>query len=72
MVSANTASYEPQCYKKSYGSQDAHRGPKIYQMNRQINGFQNMCDMLKAKIDRLARKTILCNKKKQPQNRLFW
>ena len=31
-------------------------GSQIYQMNCQINSFQNMCDMLKAKIDRLARK----------------
>ena len=31
-------------------------GPQIYQMNCQINSFQNMCDMLKAKVDRLARK----------------
>ena len=31
-------------------------GPQIYQMNCQINSFQNMCDMLFAKIDRLARK----------------
>ena len=31
-------------------------GPQTYQMNRQINSFQNVCDMLYAKIDRLARK----------------
>ena len=31
-------------------------GPQIYQMNRQTNSFQNMCDMLLAKIDRLAKK----------------
>ena len=31
-------------------------GPQIYQINRQTNSFQNMCDMLKAKVDRLARK----------------
>ena len=30
--------------------------PQMYQMNRQINSFQNVCDMLYAKIDRLARK----------------
>ena len=38
-------------------------GPQIYQMNRQINSFQNMCDMLKAKIDGLARKTDFVQKK---------
>ena len=31
-------------------------GPQIYQMNRQINSFQNICDTLLAKIDCLARK----------------
>ena len=31
-------------------------GPQIYQMNRQNNNCQNISDMLKAKIDRLARK----------------
>ena len=31
-------------------------GPQIYQINRQTNSFQNMCDMLYVKIDRLARK----------------
>ena len=31
-------------------------GPQIYQMNCQINSFQNMCDTLKAKINSLARK----------------
>ena len=31
-------------------------GPQIYQINRQTNSFQNMCDMLSAKIYRLARK----------------
>ena len=55
-VSANTASCESQCYQKSEGSQDARRGPQVNQVDRQINSFQNMCDMLKAKIDRLARK----------------
>ena len=27
-------------------SQDARRGSQIYQMDRQISSFQNMCDML--------------------------
>ena len=31
-------------------------GPQIYQINRQNNNFQNMYAMLKATIDRLARK----------------
>ena len=31
-------------------------GPQIYQINRQTNSFQNMCDMLYVKINRLARK----------------
>ena len=31
-------------------------GPHIYQINHQTNSLQNMCDMLLAKIDRLARK----------------
>ena len=52
--------------KKSNGSQDARRGTQIYQMNRQINSFQNMCDMLKAKIDHLARK--IDSLQKTPQN----
>ena len=26
-------------------------GPQIYQINRQTNGFQNMCDVLNATID---------------------
>ena len=30
-------------------------GPQMYQMNRQIDSFQNMSDMLWAKIDSLAR-----------------
>ena len=30
--------------------------PQIYQMNCQTNSFQNICDMLNAKIGRLARK----------------
>ena len=38
-------------------------GPQKYQMNRQINSFQNMCDMLDAKIDRLARKIDSLQKK---------
>ena len=29
-------------------------GSEIYQMNRHINSFQNMCDILEAKIDCLA------------------
>ena len=37
-------------------------GPQIYQINRQTNSFQNMCDMLKAKIDRLARKIDIVQK----------
>ena len=37
-VSANNASSFP------HGSQDAR--PQIYQINRQTNSFQNMCDML--------------------------
>ena len=35
---------------------------QIYQMNRQINSFQNMCDMLEAIIDRLSRKTDFVQK----------
>ena len=31
-------------------------GAQIYQMKRQTNSFQNMCDVLKAKIYPLARK----------------
>ena len=31
-------------------------GPQIFQINRQTNSFQNMCDMLKAEIDCLASK----------------
>ena len=31
-------------------------GPQTYQINRQTNSFQNMYDMLEAKVDRLARK----------------
>ena len=27
-------------------------GPRIYEMNRQTNSFQNICDKLLAKIDR--------------------
>ena len=62
MVSANGASSEPRCYKKSDGSQDVE-GPQIYQMNLQTNSFQNMCDMLYAKIDSLARKIYSLQKK---------
>ena len=36
----------------------------------QIISFQNICDMLKAKIDRLAMK--INSFQKTPQNRLFW
>ena len=42
--------------QKSDGSQYARRGPQIYQINSQYNSYQNMCDMLQAKIDRFARK----------------
>ena len=48
MVSANTASSEPHCYKKMDGSQNARirvEGPQIYQMNRPINSIQIVCDM---------------------------
>ena len=38
-------------------------GPQIYQINRQTNSFQNMCDMLWAKIDCLARKIDVMQKK---------
>ena len=31
-------------------------GPQIYQINRQTNSFQNMCDMLQAIIDCLTGK----------------
>ena len=48
-------------YEKSDGSQDAQRGSRDIP-NRQINSFQNMWYMLKAKNDRLARKIILCKK----------
>ena len=44
-------------------------GPQIYQINRQTNSFQNMCDMLWAKIDCLARKIDSLQQKKTPQNR---
>ena len=37
-------------------------GPQIYQINRQTNSFQNMYDMLKAKIDRLPRKIDILKK----------
>ena len=47
-VSANTANWFPQCYEKSYRSQDARKYAhmQIYQINQQTNSFQNMCDML--------------------------
>ena len=32
------------------------KGPQIYQINRQTNSFQYMCEMLQTKIVRLARK----------------
>ena len=35
-------------------------------MSRQINSLQNMCDMLQAKIDRLARKILKRNTSKSP------
>ena len=38
-------------------------GPQIYQMNSRINSFQNMCDMLWANNDRLARKIDFLHKK---------
>ena len=38
-------------------------GPEISLINRQINSFQNMYDMLQAKIDRLARKLVFVQKK---------
>ena len=41
-------------------------GPQIYQMNR-----QNMCDMLSAKIDCLARKINFLQQKKTPKNCLL-
>ena len=34
-------------------------------MNRQINSFQNMEDVLKAKVDRLARKSNFVHKKNE-------
>ena len=33
-------------------------GPQISLINRQINSFQNMYDMLLAVVDRLARKLV--------------
>ena len=39
-------------------------GSEIYQMNRHTNSFQNMCDILEAKIDCLAR-IINSSKKKK-------
>ena len=38
-------------------------GPQIYQINRQTNSFQNMCDMLQVTIDHLARKIYFVQKK---------
>ena len=43
--------------------------PQMYQMNRQINSFQNVCDMLYAKIDRVARKIDSLQKKHSCVNR---
>ena len=58
-VSANTASYN--VTKNLTGHRLHVTCPQIYQMDRQINSFQNMCDLLQAKIDRLANgKSILC------------
>ena len=62
-VSANTASSGSRCYKKYDGSQHVE-GPQMYQINSQTNSFQNMCDMLKITIDRLARKIDSLQKKK--------
>ena len=42
----------------------------IAKINLWTNSFQNMCDMLLAKIDRLARKIDYLQK--TPQHRLFW
>ena len=71
MVSANDATFEPRCNKKSNRSQDALlEGPQIFQINRQTNSFQNMYYMLLAKIDCLATKLVFVQKK--PQNHLFW
>ena len=44
MVSGNAASSEQNITKNLMGYW--RHGPQIYQMNRQINCFQNMCDML--------------------------
>ena len=43
-------------------------GSEIYQMNRHINSFQNMCDILEAKIDCLAR--IINSLKKKNTSKL--
>ena len=60
MVSANDATFEPRCNKKSNRSQDALlEGPQIFQISRQTNSFQNMDGVLKAKIDHLARKSLI-------------
>ena len=42
-------------------------GPQIYHINRQTNSFQNMCDMLQAKIDRLTRKIDFVQKNTSKQ-----
>ena len=38
-------------------------GPQICQINRWNNSFQNMYDMLEAKVDHLAEKTYFVKKK---------
>ena len=45
-------------------------GPQISWINRQTNSFQNMYAMLKAKIDRLARKLVF--KQQTPQQISCW
>ena len=47
-------------------------GLQTYQMHRQIISLQNMCDMLRAKIDRLARKIDSLQQKKPHKSRFFW
>ena len=42
--------------KNMTGLRSHVEGPQMYQINSQTNSFQNMCDMLKITIDRLARK----------------
>ena len=46
-------------------------GPQICQINCWNNSFQNMYGMLKAKIDRLAKKIEFCAKKKHLKNGYF-